>query len=110
MWVEGRAGVAQAEDPARAVRRRHLEEEIGEAKKRKTTYTAVTVFCMILAIVALIPPIIEFTDYGMLVSGSTPALLVGAIIMIVLTMICAYLSEQEKKRTRELEIERARLE
>jgi len=25
MWVEGRAGVAQAEDPARAVRRRHLE-------------------------------------------------------------------------------------
>jgi len=108
--MEGRADAAQAEDPARVTRRRHLEEEIKEAKRCKTTYTVATVFCMILAIVALIPPIIEFTDYGMLVSESTPALLVGAIIMIVLTMVCAYLSEREKKRIRELEIERVRLE
>ena len=106
MWVEGRAGVAQAEDPARAVRRRHLERGIEGAKKRKMTYTAVTVFCIIIFGVALVPIAAEISEFGALVSSEAFVSLIGAIVAAVLAMVCAYLSERERRRIRELEGER----
>jgi len=108
--VEGRADAAQMEDPAKAVRRRHLEEEIEGVRRRKTLYTAVSVFCLILFGVALIPIAAEFSEFGTLVSSEAFASLAGAVVAVVLAMVTAYLSEREKKRIRELEIERARLE
>ena len=104
--MESRAGVAQAEDPARAVRRKHLKEEIEEARKRKTVYTAVTVFCIILFGVALVPIAAEISEFGALVSSEAFVSLIGAIVAAVLAMVCAYLSERERRRIRELEGER----
>ena len=101
--MEGRAGVAQAEDPARAVRRKHLKEEIEEARKRKTVYTAVTVFCIILFGVAIIPVVVEVSEYGALASSEAFISWIGAFVAAVLAMVCAYLSEREKKRIWELE-------
>lgn len=108
--MEGRADAAQMEDPAKAVRGRHLEGEIEGARRRKTAYTAVTVFCIILFGVALIPIAAEFSEFGTLVSSEAFASLAGAVVAVVLAMVTAYLSEREKKRIRELEVERARLE
>ena len=101
--MKGRADVAQVEDPTRAVRRKQLKEEIEEARKRKMVYTVVTVFCIILFGVAIIPGVVEVSEYGALVSSEAFISWIGAIIAVVLAMVCAYLSEREKRRIRELE-------
>ena len=101
--MEGRADAAQAEDPARAVRRKQLKEEIEGARKRKMVYTAVTVFCIIIFGVAIIPVVVEVSEYGALVSSEAFISWIGAFVAAVLAMVCAYLSEREKKRIWELE-------
>ena len=106
--MEGRADAAQ--DPAGAAKRRRLEGELEEARRRKTAYTAVTVFCIIIFGVALIPIAAEFSEFGTLVSSEAFTSLAGAVVAVVLAMVTAYLSEREKRRIRELEVERARLE
>ena len=106
--MEGRADAAQ--DSTGAAKRRRLEGELEEARRRKTAYTAVTVFCIIIFGVALIPIAAEFSEFGTLVSSEALASLAGAVVAVVLAMITAYLSERERRRIRELEVERARLE
>jgi len=97
------------EEGEKEVRRRHLEEKIREAKRNGAIYTAVAVLGIILCIIAFIPPIIDFTEWGELSPSATLSLFLG-IGMFIITMVGAYLSEREKKKRRELEEEMARLE
>ena len=96
--MEGHADAAQVEDSARAVRRKQLKEEIEEARKRKMVYTAVTVFCIIIFGVAIIPVVVEVSEFGALVSSEAFISWIGAFVAAVLAMVCAYLSEREKRR------------
>jgi len=104
--VRACANAAQVE---RAVRLKHLREEIEEAKKYKTLSTVYTVLCVILSVASWIPPLTEIALWGTLVTHLAFYLLICSIVALVLGIVCAYLSEWMKRRIRELEIEEARL-